>query len=92
MVGMAARPKKSPTTLTIRNVSPELRRLLAARARERKLSLSRATLDVLMEVFPVPRGPMPPGPPYHDLDFTIGTWSKEEADEFDGFLAEQRRV
>ena len=28
----------------------------------------------------------------HDLDHLAGTWSQEEADEFDAALAEQRRI
>lgn len=29
---------------------------------------------------------------HRDLDHLAGTWSKEEADEFDEALAEQRRI
>jgi len=31
-------------------------------------------------------------PPYHDLDSLAGTWTADEADEFDRRLAEQRQV
>jgi hypothetical protein len=29
---------------------------------------------------------------YHDLDFLCGTWTKNEADEFDASLAHQRMI
>jgi hypothetical protein len=32
------------------------------------------------------------GPPYHDLDFLAGTWSEEEAREFEKNTSEFRRI
>jgi hypothetical protein len=32
------------------------------------------------------------GPPYHDLDFLIGTWTEQEAAEFLSVVSEFRRI
>jgi hypothetical protein len=32
------------------------------------------------------------GPPFHDLDDLMGTWTEEEADEFDRILKEIRTI
>jgi hypothetical protein len=72
-------------------MSPELGKRLQQRARERRLSLNRATIELLEEVLLADRK-RPEGPPFHDMDFLAGGWTEAEAREFDRALAEQRKI
>jgi len=93
MMHMSVRRERIPSTITLRNVPKEVGRRLVRRAREKNLSLNKAVLEALSEALLPPKKPeMPPGPPFHDLDFIIGTWTKEEADEFDRRVAEARQI
>ena len=77
-------------TVTLRNIPPELDRIIGARGRAKKMSLNKAVLDLLEEHLgsSIPsKGPEP-----HDLDDLAGVWSKQEADGFDRVLARQRSI
>jgi hypothetical protein len=78
-------------TITLRNLPSELEERLEAKAAELGWSLSRTVTRLLEEqLLPPPR---PPGGRRHDdLDHLAGTWSAEEAEEFDRSLREQRRI
>ena len=77
--------------LTLRGVDPELERRLREQARRKGESMNRTVLRLLREstgVLPAKEEPIV----YHDLDHLAGTWTKEEADEFDQALKEMRQV
>ena len=79
--------------LTVRSVDDDLRARLEREAQERGLSLNRTLLAVLREALglaPRTRGSEPVE--HHDLDDLAGTWTTEEAEEFDETLREQRQV
>lgn len=76
--------------ITLRNLPVEVARRLQRRARERKLSLNRATIELLEEALGLAGKQRVPE--FHDLDFLIGTWNDDQAREFDAALAEQRSV
>lgn len=78
-------------TITLRNLPPELAEQVEARAKELGLSLNRTVTRLLEEhLLPTSR---PLGARRHrDLDHLAGSWSAEEADEFDRGLQEQRRI
>ncbi len=79
------------TLISLRNLPPELDRIIRARAREREISLNRAVIGLLEEALGLARKRRG-ARRYDDLDSLAGTWSAKEAREFDAALAEQRRV
>jgi hypothetical protein len=76
--------------ITLRGITPELERVLRRRAAESGESLNRVVIELLEQAAGLIR--RPPREPHHDLDRFSGTWTAEQADEFDRDLAEQRRV
>lgn len=77
-------------TITLRNLPPELEQGVEAKARELGLSLSKTVIRLLHErlAAPSPLG----GVRYHDLDHLAGSWTSEEAAEFERGLKDQRRI
>ncbi len=75
--------------LTIRRLSPDLARAIEKKARKDGTSLSGAVVAILEEATGVVKKRKVI---HHDLDRFFGTWSAEEAREFDKNLAEQRKI
>ena len=75
-------------TITIRNLPSALSRLIRKRARQRRISLNRAVIELLQEG----TGEGRDSHPDDDLDFIIGAWTKDEADAFERDLARQRAI
>ena len=78
-------------TITIRKIPPDLAREIEAEARREGTSLARAVIRLLLRA----TGLSPDGERrtrWEDLDALAGTWTEEEAAEFDRRLGEQRRV
>ena len=78
--------------LTIRLVDAELRMRLEAQARQRGLSLNRTVLALLREAIGLRHHQSGPPIEFNDLDHLAGTWSEEEAAQFDNELRKQRRI
>jgi hypothetical protein len=76
--------------ITLRGIAPELERILRRRAAQSRESLNRVVIELLEQATGLTRTPRRES--YHDLDRFSGTWTAEQADEFDRDLAEQRRV
>ena len=76
--------------LTIRDVDERLRNAIQHEATTRGLSLNRTLLLLLRQA----TGLQAPAarPEYDDLDDLSGTWSTEEAEDFDRVLADQRVI
>jgi len=78
-------------TITVRQIPREVAEELRRRSREKGASLSRTVVRVLEEATGhAPRPDMPAR--HHDLDDLCGSWSEEEAAEFDAALGETRAV
>jgi len=77
--------------VTLRKIPPELVRVIERRSRQTGKSLNRTILEALEESL-LNRSKKKERRLYHDLDWMVGSWTKEEADEFDGALAEQRTI
>lgn len=77
-------------TLTLRSLSSDLLRVLEETARNHGTSLTRAAMMLLEKGAGLrpERGPQR----QHHLDRFHGTWTQEEADEFDAALAEMRQI
>ncbi len=76
--------------ITLRNIPREIQEAIERRARDERLSFNKAVLRMLEEALGLGRGRG--DGLHHDLDHLAGTWSQEEADEFDAALAEERRI
>lgn len=77
--------------ITVRDVPREVAEELRRRARERGASLSRTVVGLLEEA--TGRAPRARAPVRHrDLDALAGSWSQEEAAEFDADLRRLRAV
>lgn len=76
--------------LTVRGVDPQLAQRLDEEARRRGLSKNRTVLALLREALKLTRNQGPRE--YHDLDHLAGSWTHEEAEEFNKTLKEIRRI
>jgi hypothetical protein len=76
--------------ITVRNLPPAVAKAVRLKAKRERLSLSQAVVK-LLESATAEAQPKEPTV-HHDLDRFFGTWTKEEADEFDEALREQRRI
>jgi len=74
--------------ITLRNIPPKVQKGIRERTRQKRISANRAVIELLQERLEVPRREK--DGLYHDLDYLFGTWSAEEAEEFDRFLKESR--
>jgi len=77
-------------TITVRNIPPEVSKLIRDRARRKRLSANRAVLDLLLER--AGSQTVRPEQLHHDLDELAGAWSRREATEFDKELSAQRTM
>ena len=78
------------TQLTVRDVDRHLSEALKHEAETRGLSVNRLVLLLLRES--VGLSPRQRPPMFDDLDHLAGTWSSEEAAEFERHLVVQRRI
>lgn len=78
-------------TITLRKLPPELEERVEAKSRELGLSLNKTVIRLLEERL-VPRSSALGGRRHTELDHLSGSWSDEEADEFDESLNQQRRI
>lgn len=76
--------------ITLRNIPPELARVIQHRAHEQRSSINRTVIRILEEALGVMK--KKEKAEYHDLDWLAGAWSKERAEEFEKSLAEQRQI
>jgi hypothetical protein len=77
--------------ITLRNLPPEVARIVQQRAKQKKTSVNKAVIELLEESAGGKAKKKAPVR-YHDLDHLVGTWTKEEADAFDKLIAEQRTI
>lgn len=73
--------------ITLRNLPPEIDSAVRQRAQKDGVSLNQAVIRLLTETLPAAKNRT-----YHDLDHLCGIWTKEEGDEFDAILIEQRKI
>ena len=75
--------------ITLRNVPKALSDKIETEAQRSGKSLNKTVIDLLTQSLAEPKSKRQT---YRDLDFLIGSWSQEEADEFDAFLREHRTI
>lgn len=76
--------------ITLRNIPPAVAQRIEERAARTGLSLNKTVIRMLEESFDLVDGA--PLDRHGDLDDLAGSWTDEDAREFDRVLAEQRRV
>jgi len=76
--------------ITLRNLPPEVARLVQRRAREKRTSLNKAIIELLEERSGTVRKRS--RALYDDLDYLSGSWTREEAAAFEQVLKEQRTI
>ena len=77
--------------LTVRNVDDSLHAALKSEARRHGMSVNRYVVQILTEVVGLGRN-QKLSQEYRDLDHLAGTWTREQFDEFNSFLDEQRPI
>jgi len=78
-------------TVTLRNLPPELLRIIRKRAKDRKTSLTKAAVGLLGEAAGTAEA-QPARHRYDDLDCFSGRWTREEAAVFESALRSSREV
>jgi hypothetical protein len=76
--------------ITLRNLPPEVARLVQRRAREKRTSINKAIIELLEERSGTARKRS--RALYDDLDHLAGSWTREEAAAFEQVLKEQRTI
>ena len=74
--------------ITLRDIPEPLAKKIEDRSKRRGTSLNKTVIEMLEESSSSHKA----GRVYTDLDHLFGTWTKEEADEFDQFLKEHRTI
>lgn len=77
--------------ITLRNLPPNLARIVQQRAKQKKTSVNKAVIELLEESAGGKAKKKTPVR-YHDLDHLAGTWTEEEAAAFYKLIAEQREI
>lgn len=81
-------------TITIRNMPEELEKRIEAMAAEEGASLAQTVIRLLLRATGLREQSQLGGRPerHHELDELAGTWSADDAAEFDDALAQLRRI
>ena len=77
--------------ITLRNIPPQLGEKLEEEATTTGASLNKTVIRLLLKATGL-AGRERGTPRFHDLDHLAGTWTPEEAAEFDRVLADQRQI
>lgn len=78
--------------ITLRNLPPELARVIHQKAEQKGTSISKAVVSLLEERAGLEDKKKKEKRLYRDLDALAGAWTKDEALEFDKALAAQRAI
>lgn len=83
--------KKSETkALTLRNISPDVLKIIYQKADKENISINKAVSVILEESLNIFH--KKEKVTYHDLDALAGGWTKEESMVFDKSLQKQRKI
>ena len=78
--------------ITLRNLPPELAKTIRQKAGEQGTSINKAVINLLEEGTGIRDKRNGKKSLHHDLDSLAGSWTREEAEEFDKSLASQRTI
>jgi hypothetical protein len=75
--------------ITIRGIPADVERLILAESKQNNQSLNKTIISLLSSLTKTPIFKQEKKTPIgHDLDAYFGTWTREEADEFDAIIEE----
>jgi hypothetical protein len=77
-------------TITLRGIPSDLAKAIEKRARARGQSLAKTVIELCAEGAGLRKRAR--AALHHDLDALAGTWTEEEAAEFEAALKEQRKI
>lgn len=77
--------------ITLRNIPPRLGKKLEEEAADAGTSLNKTVIRLLLKATGL-SGHERGATRFHDLDHLAGTWTPEEAAQFDRVLAHQRKI
>ena len=77
--------------VTLRNLPPEITRIIRQKADERRTSINKVVISLLEKSAGVQRKTRETIV-HHDLDALAGSWTREEAAGFNRTLAKQRAI
>jgi len=78
--------------ITLRNLPPELAKTIRQKAEEQGTSMNKAVIHLLEEGTGIRGKKNGEKSLHHDLDSLAGSWTRDEAEEFDKSLASQRTI
>lgn len=78
-------------TVTLRNLPPEMARFIRRQAKKDKTSINKTVIK-LLEQRVGEQGNRAHRTLHHDLDSLAGSWSAEEAAEFESHLSAERNI
>jgi hypothetical protein len=78
--------------ITIRGISPEIKKIVENEAKRKGISLNKAFISLLERTTGVKGKASKKKTLYHDLDHLAGTWTKEEALALKKNLEIQRKI
>ncbi len=78
--------------ITLRNLPPELARIIRRKAEEKRWSINKAVISLLEDGSGLQGKKKVDKRLHHDLDALAGSWTKDEALVFDKALAAQRTI
>ncbi len=78
--------------ITLRNLPPDLAKTIRQKAEEQGTSMNKAVIHLLEEGIGIRGKKNGEKSLHHDLDSLAGSWTKDEAEEFDKSLASQRTI
>ena len=78
--------------VTLRSLPPKVAEAIRKEANRQGMSLNKAVISLLANRVSVREKKKSRQTRYHDLDDLAGSWSKQEATEFDKSLAYQRTI
>lgn len=76
--------------ITLRNLPPQVGRIIRKRAQENRTSVNKAVIQLLEEGLGIVR--RKPKVVHHDLDALAGSWTHAESNAFEAALATQRTI
>ena len=78
--------------ITLRNLPSELAKIIGQKAEEKGVSINKAVISLLEEGTGIRGKRNGKKSLHHDLDSLAGSWTRDEAEEFDKSLASQRTI
>ena len=90
-IAMQKQRKASLNVVTLRNLPSPLVRIIRQKAQERRTSINKTVVSLLEETL-IGRRKKKDTPVNHDLDHLAGSWTEDEAAEFERSLAAQRII